>query len=555
MSLPVRFLLLTVAWIVVAFGQPGMLWWFGPLAACVGYALVWRVSLFWEKKSHRAVVSGVWFTCVTATQLTWLLSHEYGYIYAVWVAFSVMTGGQFAVVSLLISPRRLRSLWLAPVVGAAWVVGEWARLFLLSGYTWNPVGLSLASNVYSLQMASLWGVYGLSFWVMVVNVLALQAWMLPPRRMLRTAFAVGVCIPYFYGAGQLVWHQQPDSSDTLSALVVQPNFPVKHEPPHGTPHRRIYHTLGQWSQILDLIAPHREENIDLLVLPEYVVEMGTDWPVYRHEAVQSIFAAAFGSDVKERMPAPQSPVAEKIQTQRGAQWMVSNAYIAQSLADLTEAHVVVGLQDEEGTSEEDFHTYTSAQCFAPACGDRCRYNKQVLLPMGEYIPGAWCRGLAKRYGVVESFSPGTETKVLSCGCTPFGVCVCYEETFGDLMRQNRLLGAQMLVNITNDAWYPNSRLPRVHFEHARLRTVEMGVPLVRAANNGVSGAIDSLGRDTAVLSDANGNAMHEQSGALRIDVPLHHYHTLYTQVGDGLVVGLAILTLFLAWRMRGVAKL
>ena len=102
------------------------------------------------------------------------------------------------------------------------------------------------------------------------------------------------------------------------------------------------------------------------------------------------------------------------------------------------------------------------------------------------------------------------------------------------MRENRLTGAELLVNVTNDGWFPHSRLPQQHSDHSRLRTVETGIPLVRACNTGVTAACDSLGQVLGALSEESGQ------GTLLVDVPLYSYFTLYTVWGDLFIIALAI---------------
>ena len=167
--------------------------------------------------------------------------------------------------------------------------------------------------------------------------------------------------------------------------------------------------------------------------------------------------------------------------------------------------------------------------------------------MGEYIPFSFCRDLAAKYGVFGSFTPGEDVVVWGNDRCKFGVSICYEEIFGDMMRENRLHGANMLLNITSDAWFPQSKLVRQHFEHARLRTVENGVPLIRACNTGVTGCVDALGRDVALLGE-NDRERETLSEALYVAVPTYHYRTLYSRFGDGLIVGFSFLLTLLFFR-------
>lgn len=112
------------------------------------------------------------------------------------------------------------------------------------------------------------------------------------------------------------------------------------------------------------------------------------------------------------------------------------------------------------------------------------------------------------------------------------------------MRENKQLGAVALINLTSDVWYPDSRLPLQHFYHARLRTVESGLPLLRASNVGITGAIDSLGRiiELAGNGEAEPSWTHE---ALYVEVPLYGYQTLYQHTGDRLVVVASLILAFI----------
>ena len=95
------------------------------------------------------------------------------------------------------------------------------------------------------------------------------------------------------------------------------------------------------------------------------------------------------------------------------------------------------------------------------------------------------------------------------------------------MRQNSVQGATLLVNLTDDYWFPYSMLAIQHFEHARPRTIENGVPLIRSCNFGISGAIDSLGRTISAKEATN-----ETPSAFITKVSTYHYPTIYAAFGD-----------------------
>ncbi len=181
-----------------------------------------------------------------------------------------------------------------------------------------------------------------------------------------------------------------------------------------------------------------------------------------------------------------------------------------------------------------------------------RYEKRVLVPMGEYIPFTFCQQLAAQYGVMSSFTCGSSAKIMHAQGIPFSPSICYEETFGNLTREGRKKGAEMIVNITSDAWYPNSTLPLQHLEHARLRTVESGVPLIRACNNGITGGIDSFGRTLSLLGGSHPEEVEWTRAGLLVTVPLTTYWTLYSQLGDALIVGISLLCVFLGLFTRRI---
>ncbi|MCE5293472.1 MAG: hypothetical protein LLF94_02510, partial [Chlamydiales bacterium] len=112
------------------------------------------------------------------------------------------------------------------------------------------------------------------------------------------------------------------------------------------------------------------------------------------------------------------------------------------------------------------------------------------------------------------------------GIHRIGASVCYEETVGSLMRQNSQAGATLLVNLTDDYWFPYSMLAIQHYEHARPRTVENGVPLIRSCNFGISGVIDSLGRPVCIKEGT------EEPTSFVVSFSSYHYWTLYGLLGD-----------------------
>ncbi len=384
-------------------------------------------------------------------------------------------------------------------------------------------------------------VFFLSFWVILTNLLFLRAW----RKPLTSNWIACGCVaaaPYLFGFIHLHYHASQrafQTKESLGVLLVQPAFPLDLGGGFKSREEALSALWAQWNKIFDLLLPyHPDPSVELIVLPEYVIPYGAYTLLYPLEEVYAMIHQRVDQKIEDTAFPAALPFVDKGWTGEGSQWMATNAFFTQFIANLFQAHVVIGLEDHErseGTEKIDF--YSSALHFRPQGETSERYAKRVLMPMGEYIPFDFCRQMAAKYGIGGSFTPGDRAKLFAAP-VPIGPTICYEETFGHLMRDNRLMGAELLVNLTNDGWYPHSRLPLQHFEHARLRTVESGIPLARACNTGVTGVIDCFGRTVSLL-----NVPEEGPGVLKCSVPRYHYQTLYSLWGDYFVLSGSLLSL------------
>jgi apolipoprotein N-acyltransferase len=547
LNIYIKILLTLISLVIVAFGQPAWSGWCSFAAAICGYALFWRVLVELSTSSQRFWAGTLWFTVVQLIQLSWFTAHPYLYIYPIYFLFSFAIGVQYGLLSLLVRSDFLASGAFLCGIAGAWTLSEWLRLFVLSGFTWNPVGLALASNTYSLQMASLVGVYGLSYWVILVNLLALRAWMIPK-------FAItwiwAALLPYVFGMAHLLFHEsRQDAVNTyVNAVVVHTGFPVEEH--YSFPDRNsfINFVCQEWCQILQSLKKQERQGIDVMILPEYVVPCKTYSYVFNHESVQNAFRTIFGEESLAWLPPLEPPFAEKFTPLEGDAYFVNNAFWAQGLANYFQTGVIIGLEDIDYIDKESSSYYSTALYLQPMAGNlplpSYRYEKRILVPMGEYLPFEWCRSFASSYGIYSSFDPGKEAKVFNVNGVLCGLSICYEETFGYLIRENKQRGAEVLINLTNDVWYPCSKLPEQHFYHALLRTVENGFSLIRSSNVGISGAVDSLGRTLASIG--HGSTSELAFDSLRIKVPLYTYDTLYSKWGDGFIVGVSALSLICA---------
>lgn len=514
---------------VVGLGRPSLFPLLGVFSFIAGFALFFR-SIEGASKKRAIILSFVWFSLVQLIQLFWFVSHPYSYIYPVWFFFSLLWGAQFAWLASHV-PLNGEIGWSRRfAIAGFWVLLEWGRLFFMSGFTWNPLGLAPTGIIPFLHWTSLFGVFGLTYVGMLLNMTLLSEW----RR--GRFIAAPLIVAILVGGGSLHYMIRAKESDQdsrqIKVALLQTAFPVE-ETLFQSLQEMFLYVEQEWAAIFDTLARDVTSKVDLIVLPELTVPYGTYMPIFSLEEMEHRVISLLGEEGKASMPELVWPYAFE---EKGV-WKVTNAFLAQTLSNYFSADLIVGFEDAERLDNGEVEHYNAALLFSPYHKEPIgRYEKRVLVPMGEYIPFSFCRELCKSYGVTGSYTPGKGAKALEGYCR-YGLSICYEETYGALMSESKEARADLLCNLTSDVWYPNSLLPQEHFAHARPRSVEMGLPLVRACNTGVTGAVDSLGR---VIAELPGEWTRS---ALLVDVPLYSYFTFYSLWGDTPVLIISLLSL------------
>jgi apolipoprotein N-acyltransferase len=190
-------------------------------------------------------------------------------------------------------------------------------------------------------------------------------------------------------------------------------------------------------------------------------------------------------------------------------------------------------------SDEPPMVYNSIYAIDDSGEIRAAYDKVHLVPFGEYLPFSpllRALGLKQVIALPGGFSPGQARRTLSLpGAPPFAPLICYEIIFPDAVIAPGATRPEWLLNVTNDAWYGETPGPYQHFEQARVRAVEEGLPLVRAANSGISAIVDPHGRVLATLA-------LDEVGVVDGGLPASLPPTPYARFGDWLFLGLLALT-------------
>ncbi len=441
--------------------------------------------------------------------------------YALMLLLAAYLGLYLGAYALALAWLRDRLPWLA-FLGAPciWVTLELLRTYVFSGLPWSLLGYSQYRWLPVIQVADHVGVYGLSFLIVLVNgaltAAALWAWRLARGRpagavpwLSPAAAILGMTVSLFYGYAELAKGGQPGSTRTpgmdrsITIGLVQANIDQGHK--WDPAFRR--ETLNRYTRL----TGEASQGSDLVLWPEaatpFIFEHESDYRAEVHALVRALdVPLLLGSPAVRYHP-------------NGRPYLLNSAYL------LTREGRISG-----------------------------RYDKQHLVPFGEYIPlhSSLLFFLDKLVEGIGDFEAGTAPTILEVPRRPtvpplkFGVVICYEVIYPNLVREFAASGAEFMVTITNDAWFGTSGAPFQHFGMVVLRAVENRIAFARAANTGVSGFIDPLGRilhATPIFQEA----------AVKGEIPVGRISTFYTRYGDVFAYVCVIITgiLFASAYRRG----
>jgi apolipoprotein N-acyltransferase len=529
----IKIIFFFLSYVIVAFSQPAWISCLGFLTAFLGYLLFW-FSIYDLSNRKKIAFSFIWFFFVQSIQLSWLTSTKYQgeLIYVVYVFLMIWFAIEFALISYIALKDQKITYLKIFFIASLWCIFEWSKLFVMCGFSFNQVGLAYANNHYSLQMAAIFGVYGLSFYVIFVNLIGLKA----IKQKCIDAYILWIILalfPYFYGYfHEKIYENKFLSSSKLNVCLVQTSLLPEQKNLTKNSFDHFVSPILQWEKVINLINQTNINKFELIVFPEAAFPYGANDHFYPFENVKELFIKKFGEQILYKLPSLKEPYAINYD----GIWYVSNSYFAKALSKIFDSEIAIGFDDYEPESNK---YYNAAFYFHPNLELFKRYEKQILVPIGEYIPFSFLADMAlKKYGIGASFSKGKENKIFS-EKNAYSFSICYEETYPYLMRKARLKGANNFINLTNDAYFYKSKLFRQHFEHAKIRSVENGVPLIRACNTGVTAGVDSFGRVIdAIYSE-------DEAKALYIKVPQFSYKTLYLFWGDYFILGLSLISILI----------
>jgi apolipoprotein N-acyltransferase len=354
-----------------------------------------------------------------------------------------------------------------------------------------------------MQSVAVWGIYGLTFMTLLATFLPVLWYQRTGIFASRMIVVVTLAVFAFFtiwGLGR-IGQTYPIVEHQVHVRIVQPNIPQEAK---WDAQQRQMHEDKIWA----LTAQSASTQPDIIIWPETAMTLVSTEDVRRLE--------------------------EKLRT-----YMPINVILA------------AGILDIGWDAVERAPLFFNRIGFYQADGARVdAYDKFHLVPFGEYLP-------FQRYWPVKPvafqggrFTAGEGVRTISIGGLPsFSPLICYEVLFpSDVVREKER--PQWILNVTNDGWYGRTSGPYQHLAIARVRAIEEGVPLVRAANTGISAVIDPLGRITHMLRLG-------EAGVIDAPLPPSLHSTFYARHGQITFITMCVLLLGFAafWQRSKLKKL
>ena len=406
---------------------------------------------------------------------------------------AIFTGGAALAAHLVCRGLKWRGASRALALAVFWCIAEWLRGHVLTGLPWNLVGYAWSGafpgNLEMLQVTSVIGIYGLSLLTVTAAVLPATLGDLAGRRwppLIAAAGLLAVC--FAFGWARVDGAGTPAMQPGIAIRIIQPSIPE---------------TLG--SDPAERLANFRKQL-----------------------ALSSEPGGPFNLLIWSEGSAP--PCLDR---DNGARMAIASVLPAGGLA-------FVGSDRCDPPAGPPKHFWNSMAVIDHSGVIQAYYDKAHLVPFGEYVPFRSVLPIDKITPGTVDFSSGPGPRTLHiAGLPPVSPLICFEVIFPGAVI-DPADRPQWLLTISDDAWYGLTSGPFQHFAISRVRAIEEGLPVVRAANNGISGLIDPLGR---VVRRLDLNVV----GALDVLLPRALPPTLYEQTGDTFFFVALPVLLGLAW--------
>jgi apolipoprotein N-acyltransferase len=429
---------------------------------------------------------------------------------------AVFIGVGFVAAWLLWTPGPLRVLTFAAALSSA----EWLRGHMFTGFPWNAFGYALTTPLPLAESVAIFGIWGLTF--IAVAVFATPAVLADgARRSLMPVVLAGCTLAALAAYGESRLASNPtETVDGVHLRIMQPNIPQDER-----------FSYAAKAPIMSRYVLMSQRADDAVPPPHPPRQAGESFHLYLPP--QDLYPPRQAAEGRVGDPSGLRGVTHLIWPESAFPFFLSRepdalATIAGMLAPNTTLITGAARPAERVPGRSEKRAYNSVYVIDHSGSILATYDKLHLVPFGEYLPFQDLlerAGLTQLTGVPGGFLPGEQRRRIAVpGAPDMLPLICYEAIFpGEAVPRGER--PSWLLNLTNDAWFGISSGPYQHFQQARVRAIEEGLPLIRAANSGISAVIDPVGRIIAALPLGH-------DGLLDSALPRPARITIYARIGD-----------------------
>ena len=510
----------------------------------VAYGFLWgyahaATSVFWLREIE-PVIPYVFALILAVFPAIWSLCVP---VFSRWILVPPEIQLQGSEIESKHRPAQWRRIVLCLALAALWCLLEWTRSWIFSGFPWNFAAVTQWRNLPVIQIAEYTGQYGISFVILFVNMAVamtigdvkatissgkyVRPWpMAAAMILLMLSVLAGVSSMLKYRLPVAEKNKTGSETAKLAAAVVQGDIAQCRIPKPGQAENalKVYVDLS---------------SLAMLNKPDVVIWSETAVPIdYRSPG-------AFGKFYRYMV--------ERLQSEHPVPLLFGTIDFDYEMLP--------------STPPEKLPCHNSVFLLDGKSKIVDKYHKSHLVPFGEYTPyGKYYPALKKAFGMGRDLTPGKRITLFRLKKNVVaGTCICYEDVFPYITRNIALKGANLIIVVSNDAWYPKSSEPEQHLANAVLRTVETRLPMIRAGNNSGSCLILQNGfiADSVTMrTGPNGEVVADPAGKSRgfatfkIEFPVRPPVTFYTRHGDffialcALFVAAALFHIVWGWRWK-----
>ena len=407
----------------------------------------------------------------------------------------------------------IRRLFYCSTLAAIWTISEWLRSWVLTGLPWNYLATTQWQNIAFIQICEYTGIWGVSFLIAFVNFALVEDYS-SIKKMIQNKTFKTKTLPYTIITALILI-----TTNYIFGYISEKNVRSKYE---TTTDKEIV----KFGVVQGDLSQRRNANATMALEAIYRYITLTKTLRLKHPEIDVVV-----------WPESATPMPYNIGGQLGHTFQIE---LFNLICQVKKPFLIGAMYLDDYVSPRQYKMLNSVLLFDVGSKIKSRYDKIHIVPFGEYVPAREYlpKFLLKIIDMGRDLKAGTNYSPLELKDNVFiGVNICFEDVFPKISRKEAQLGANVLLTVSNDAWYPKSSEPTQHLANSIFRSIETRLPMVRNGNNSSSVLVSPTGEVIdSVFNDGKGNMYVKKRGQgvrqFTVNITKKPQHSFYTRYGD-----------------------